>query len=301
MIYLVESITDMINPFPNKPWFSRVCSTSLLKTLGNGEMLVTSNFSFSHSVFYSFGELSAIFIKNKIVVCRVFQFGKVYNLLFGKGLNPLLSELGSDISNITRLQDNICLCQSGFVLFHKRALSLTLPNDLWHAILCLNLEPTNYPSYPNQLSPLTLKTSNPCFNNSEIETYENILEKGENAQEHHLFHFPMLFSTKRQIQLHKLHLPLASTFNTQWKFKTLSFEKAMPFVVYHRQHFFFFYLLLVSFTNSFSDSLKHHGLYSPTLLKNILCLFLQDVVNLNVTTSDIGFTVQKFRYIQMQM
>ena len=42
-----------INPFPNKPWFLRVCSTSLLKTQWEKEkLLVTSNFSFSHSVFY---------------------------------------------------------------------------------------------------------------------------------------------------------------------------------------------------------------------------------------------------------
>ena len=30
------------------------------------------------------------------------------------------------------------------------------------------------------------------------------------------------------------------------------------------------------------------GLYSPTILKNILCLFLQDLVNLNVTQLVIG-------------
>ena len=65
-------------PFPHKPWFSRVCSTSLLKTLWEKEKLfVKSNFSFSLSVFYSFGELSSIFIKFKIVVCKLFQFGKV--------------------------------------------------------------------------------------------------------------------------------------------------------------------------------------------------------------------------------
>ena len=40
------------------------------------KLLVTSNFSFSHSVFYSFGEISAIFIKFKIVVCKLFQFGR---------------------------------------------------------------------------------------------------------------------------------------------------------------------------------------------------------------------------------
>ena len=41
-----------INPFANKPLFLHVCSTSLLKTLREKEkLLVTSNFSFSHSVF----------------------------------------------------------------------------------------------------------------------------------------------------------------------------------------------------------------------------------------------------------
>ena len=66
------------NPFPYKPLFSRVCSASLLKTLWEKEkLLVTSNFSFSHSVFYCFGELSAIFIKFEIVFCKLFQFGRV--------------------------------------------------------------------------------------------------------------------------------------------------------------------------------------------------------------------------------
>ena len=36
------------------------------------KLLVTSNFSFSHSVFYLFGEFSAIFIEFEIVVCNVF-------------------------------------------------------------------------------------------------------------------------------------------------------------------------------------------------------------------------------------
>ena len=63
------------NPFPNNPWFSQVCSTSLLKTLWEKEkLLVTSNFSFSCSVFYPSGELSAIFIIFEIVVCKLFQF-----------------------------------------------------------------------------------------------------------------------------------------------------------------------------------------------------------------------------------
>ena len=61
------------NPFPNKLW-----STGLLKTLWEKEkLLVPSNFSFSHSVFYSFGELSGIFIKFEVVVCELLQFGRI--------------------------------------------------------------------------------------------------------------------------------------------------------------------------------------------------------------------------------
>ena len=59
-------VWEWVNPFTNKPWFLRVCSTGLLKTPWDKEkLLVTSNFSISHSVFYLFGELSAIFFKFK--------------------------------------------------------------------------------------------------------------------------------------------------------------------------------------------------------------------------------------------
>ena len=77
-LWNLQMALQLINPFPNKPWFLRVCSTSLLKTLWEKEkLLVTSNFSFSHSVFYPFGKLSLIFIQFEIVVCRLFQFGPV--------------------------------------------------------------------------------------------------------------------------------------------------------------------------------------------------------------------------------
>ena len=66
--------TKILNPFPNKLWFLHVCSASLLKTLWEKEkLLVTSNFSFSPSFFYRFGELSAFFIKLEIVVCKPSQ------------------------------------------------------------------------------------------------------------------------------------------------------------------------------------------------------------------------------------
>ena len=62
--------------FPKKPWFICVCSTTLLKTIWEKEkLLIMSNFYFSHSVYYSFGELSAVFIKYEIVVCKLSQFG----------------------------------------------------------------------------------------------------------------------------------------------------------------------------------------------------------------------------------
>ena len=71
-------VQKSLNPFPNKPWFLRVCSPSRLKTLWEKEKLLgTSNFSFSHSVFYPFGELFTIFIKSQDVVCKLFQFGSV--------------------------------------------------------------------------------------------------------------------------------------------------------------------------------------------------------------------------------
>ena len=72
---------------------------SLLKTLREKEkLLLTSNCSFPHSVFYPFLELFAIFIELEIVVCKLFEFGRVWNLSLGKGLNPILAELCSSYS-----------------------------------------------------------------------------------------------------------------------------------------------------------------------------------------------------------
>ena len=76
----------LILPFPNKHWFLPLCNTSLLKTQWEKEkLLVTSNFSFSHSVFYLFGELSAIFIKFELSPANSFglEESKIYRL--GKG------------------------------------------------------------------------------------------------------------------------------------------------------------------------------------------------------------------------
>ena len=53
---ILLSGNGLINPFPHNNTFWRPWETSLLKTLWEKEkLLVTSNFSFSHSVFYQFG------------------------------------------------------------------------------------------------------------------------------------------------------------------------------------------------------------------------------------------------------
>ena len=83
---------------PNKPHFNastlsrtspgfHVSVVCPLKTQRAKEkLLVMSNFSFSHGIFYPFEELSAIFIIFEIIIWKLFQFGRVYNLSFGKGL-----------------------------------------------------------------------------------------------------------------------------------------------------------------------------------------------------------------------
>ena len=60
---------------------SFVCLTSLLNTLWEKEkLLVKSNFSFSHGVFYPFRELSAIF--NQIQNCRLQTLSVLKSLKF---------------------------------------------------------------------------------------------------------------------------------------------------------------------------------------------------------------------------
>ena len=80
------------NPFLNKPWFLRVCITSLLKALQEKEkLLVTSNISFSCSAFYLCRELSATFNKFDIVVCKHF----VWKSLKFVGWERVKDRLGS--------------------------------------------------------------------------------------------------------------------------------------------------------------------------------------------------------------
>ena len=57
----------------------------LENTVGKGEIARNGIFSFSHSVSYPFGELSAIFIKIEIVVCKLFRLKHSKICRLGKG------------------------------------------------------------------------------------------------------------------------------------------------------------------------------------------------------------------------
>ena len=55
MITVIQDKVGFFNPFPNNPWFLRVCSTSLLKTLWEKEkLLVTSKFLLFPKCFLTF-------------------------------------------------------------------------------------------------------------------------------------------------------------------------------------------------------------------------------------------------------
>ena len=73
--YISETLLTLSQTSPG--FYMSAVYKSFENTGGKGELLATSNFSFSHSVFYPFGELSAIFIKFEIFFCKLFQFGKV--------------------------------------------------------------------------------------------------------------------------------------------------------------------------------------------------------------------------------
>ena len=91
------AILNNINPFPNLPLYLRVCSTSVLKRLWEKEeSLKMSDFSLSHSVFFSLRKLSAIFMKLAIiVVCKLFESRRVLTVsLNGKELRVHVEEMG---------------------------------------------------------------------------------------------------------------------------------------------------------------------------------------------------------------
>ena len=69
-----EKLITLSQPSPG---FMFLHYKSFENTAGKEKLIITSNISFTHSVFYQFEELSSIFIKFEIVVCNLFQFGRV--------------------------------------------------------------------------------------------------------------------------------------------------------------------------------------------------------------------------------
>ena len=79
-------IQNCFKPLPNKPWFSRVCSTSLLKTQRKKEkFLVTSNFSFSHNVFYTLENFLPFAFSSKLPSANSLSLEKSKICGFGMG------------------------------------------------------------------------------------------------------------------------------------------------------------------------------------------------------------------------
>ena len=80
-----------LNPFPNKPRLIHVYSRSRFKTLWAREKwLVTSHFSFSHGIFYRFGELSAILSNLKFSFLNSLSLEESFICFLLKGLTTYL-------------------------------------------------------------------------------------------------------------------------------------------------------------------------------------------------------------------
>ena len=79
------------NPSPNKPWFLCVCSRNVLKTLWEKEkLLVLSNFSFFHSVFYRSKNFLSFSLNFKLSSANSFILEGHKICRLGKGLKVLL-------------------------------------------------------------------------------------------------------------------------------------------------------------------------------------------------------------------
>ena len=84
---------NVINTFPNKPWFLHVCSTSLWKTLGRGETAINGQFLLFPQCFLLFLENFLQFSSNlKVSSANSFSLEDSKNLSFGKGLRNQIQQ-----------------------------------------------------------------------------------------------------------------------------------------------------------------------------------------------------------------
>ena len=85
---VVKGFTVTFQPFPNKPWFLRVCcKKSFENTVRKGEIGHNEQFLLFPQRFSTpFEELSAMTIKFKIVVCKLFELEESKICRLGKEL-----------------------------------------------------------------------------------------------------------------------------------------------------------------------------------------------------------------------
>ena len=111
------------------------------------KLLVTSNFSFSHSVFYPFRELPDIFNKYEIVVCKLIQLRRVENFSFEKGLtlNSLPNDLILDGSKLKAFtNDKINMKKKNWNIFLEWEKSVWTGDKYWFTWLQALPPPTYF-------------------------------------------------------------------------------------------------------------------------------------------------------------
>ena len=88
-------VFSVVNPFPNKPWFLRVWRRSFLKTPWEKEkLLLLSNFTFSHSVFYPLENFQSFLSNLKLSSAKSVSLEQSKICHFGKGLKSGLCGKG---------------------------------------------------------------------------------------------------------------------------------------------------------------------------------------------------------------
>ena len=134
------------------------------KNCGEKEkFLLTSNFSFSHSVFYPFGKLFSFFIKFEIVMYKLFQFVSLWNLLFVKGVNPpsqaLITQIEKALENLVEKEKNqhFLLFLQCFLPFQKQVPSLNDVQKLFSKKTSLKLSYSTEWNNKNFVSSLSNK------------------------------------------------------------------------------------------------------------------------------------------------
>ena len=158
-----------------------------------------SSFTFSHCIFHSFGEISAIFIKFKTVLCQHFKFGTVLKLSFGKGLTKAANILNFILFWIT-------VNPYPTILNHGINFAESVEQDQ-PAYTCIgsclqSIKMTSLNSLPNDkildLSRLKALADDTINVSKKLKLVlgrvENILGKGENAVYQQFFPFPKMSS-----------------------------------------------------------------------------------------------------------